>query len=94
MVFALLWDVFSKLALVCEETTCRFEKVTARLRDFVGSFSNFFPWDFVFFPWNFANFVRNRNFVGENRCVFPVSPFFVQERGEGEREKHAFIFLE
>ena len=94
VVFALLWGVFSKLALVCEETTCSFEKVTCGLCNFVGHFSDFFPRNFVFFPRNFANIGRNWKLVGQNQCVFSFSPFFVQERGEGERDKHAFIFLE
>ena len=50
-----IWVVFSKLALVFEETTGRLEKVTCCLCNFVGRFSDFFPWDFYFFPWNFEN---------------------------------------
>ena len=58
-VFAGVWVVFSKLVLVYEETTCRFEKVTCCLCYFVGHFSDFFPWNFYSFPWNFENLRRN-----------------------------------
>ena len=58
-VFTGLWGVFSKLVLVYEETTCRFEKVTCCLCNFVGHFSDFFPWNFYSFPWNFENLRRN-----------------------------------
>jgi len=70
-VFAGFWVVFSKLALVFEETTGRFKKVTARLCDFVGSFSNSFPWNFIFFPWNFENVRRNLENVGRNCRKMP-----------------------
>lgn len=51
-VFTGLWVVFSKLVLVFEETTCRFEKVTCCLCNFVGHFSDFFPWNFENVRWN------------------------------------------
>ena len=51
-VFTRFWGVFSKQVLVYEETTCC-------LRNFVGYFSDFFPWNFENVRRNFENVRRN-----------------------------------
>ena len=86
-VFTALLVVFSKLLLVCEETTCC-------LCNFVGHFSVFFPWNFYFFPWDFENLRRNLEIVGQN-CR--KKPKVWNERAENvktEKGKVCFDFLE
>ena len=86
-VFTGLWGVFSKLVLVYEETTCRFEQVTCCLCNFVGHFSDFFPWNFENVRWNFENVRRN----------WRKMPKVWNERAEKdktEKEEVCFDFLE
>ena len=62
--FTGLWVVFSKLVLIFEEMTCSLEKVTCCLSNFVGHFSDFFPWNFENVRRNFISDGQNRGFVG------------------------------
>lgn len=92
MVFALLWDVFSKLALVFEETTGRLEKVTARLRDFVGSFSNSFPWNF-FSSLGILQTSGEIGILSEKIGAFFPFPHFLFKKEEKERGKNTRSFF-
>ena len=86
-VFTGLWDVFSKLVLVYEETTCC-------LCNFVGHFSDFFPWNFVFFPWDFENLRRNLEIVGRKWRKMPKVWNGWAENVKTEKGKVCFDFLE
>ena len=85
-VFTGLRVVFSKLVLVFEEMTCRLEKVTWCLCNFVGHFSDFFPWNFENVRQNWENIWQNRGKVGENCRMLP----FFKIR---ERERRNFLRL-
>lgn len=93
-VFTGLWVVFSKLVLVYEETTCRFEKVTCCLCNFVGHFSDFFPWNFYSFPRNFENLRRNFEIVGRNCRKMPKVWNERAEKDKKEKGEVCFDFLE
>lgn len=86
-VFAGFWGVFSKLALVYEETT-------GCLCNFVGYFSDFFPWNSVFFPWDFENLRRNLEIVGRNSRKMPKVWKERAEKDKTETGKVCFDFLE
>ena len=87
VVFALLSVVFSKLALVYEETT-------GCLCNFVGHFSDFFPWDFCSFPWDFENVRRNLEIVGRNCRKMPKVWNERAEKDKTEKGKVCIDFLE
>ena len=82
-----VWVVFSKLVLVYEDTTCRFEKVTCCLCNFVGHFSDFFPW-------NFENLRRNLEIVGRKWRKMPKVWNGWAENVKTEKGKVCIDFLE